>query len=432
MANEEAERYFIVIGQKEIGPYPLPQILRLRAEGKLESAVRLRPEQGGPPILLRALLSGLRKDKTARAPWVVAALLLANLLVYLALGMSGAGWVTADPARLIENGSNFAPYTLDGEPWRLFTAMFLHGGLLHLLVNLYTLYDLGRLAEKLFGRLGFLALYLLAGLAGGIASVWWNPWVNSVGASGAIFGVMGGLLVYLLDQRNGVPASVMKPHAISILAMTGYTVAYGLTHDHIDNAAHIGGFLAGMVCGLCLGHPLRARQTRPAVLRRLAAPVTIGLVSLALYLQTPNHGPEFRAEQVFQSSLKRYQQEEKRLVQAANQFLPRIEPSLRKGEAVPELAAKVDAIASDWHALAEELGRLTLAPASPNRTLQHELVDNARLRAEFLNLLANAARYPETANAIAPRVQTVNEAQKANLKRIRELAGSAHPAANRP
>ena len=93
----------------------------------------------------------------------------ANVLVFIAFGLSGNGWMNADSEALVRWGSNFGPQTYAGEPWRLASSMFLHGGAVHLLVNMITLVDLGRDCERFFGRTRFPVLYLLSGLAGSLA-----------------------------------------------------------------------------------------------------------------------------------------------------------------------------------------------------------------------------------------------------------------------
>lgn len=440
MATAEPQRYFVVIGAKEIGPFPLELVVKLRSQGKLEGPVRMRPEGGDDLIFLRELLAERRlhhaSDQSDPAGiawhlssrfhgcvWVVPSLIGLSVLVYLAMGWQGAGWLNANYEHLIVAGANYAPYTMDGEAWRLIAYIFLHGGLIHLLVNMYALFDLGRLAERLFGAWRLLALYLIAGIAGGMTSAWWNPWVNSVGASGAIFGIMGALLAFLLDQRNGVPVSVMKVHAAGILLMIGFTLFYGVAHPEVDNAAHLGGFLAGVVCGVFFSRPGMSSDGHMAVqVRWAAAPVLVAAACLGLFLQTPNHGPTVRSENGFRLALSLFEREEKRLLLAANKILPELEPKLRLGQAVPEMAVQVDALASDWRKLAEELGRPALAPDSHFRGLQRELVENATLRAQFMGLLSSAARYPEMGEILAPRVREIGQAQKANLARLSRIA----------
>ena len=138
---------------------------------------------------------------------VTSVLLALNVVIFglmLAWGM--------DPMQpaidgLIQWGANYGPKTTQGEWWRMFTCMFLHIGVLHLLFNMLALWNVGSCMERLLGSTGFLVLYLLAGLLGSVASVAWNPFVVSAGASGAIFGLYGGLLAFLMRHR------AMQQHA---------------------------------------------------------------------------------------------------------------------------------------------------------------------------------------------------------------------------
>lgn len=184
----------------------------------------------------------------------------ANLLVFVAMALAGAGLLVPDPAVHVRWGSNFGPRTLDGEWWRLGTSMFLHYGALHLLLNMWVLHAYGTVAERLYGSAHFLTLYLCAGLTGSLTSVWWHPAVNSAGASGAIFGVFGGLLAFLVHRTNGVPPSIMVSHRNSMLLFLGYNLFFGFVHPGIDNAAHLGGLASGFLLGLVLARPLDARR----------------------------------------------------------------------------------------------------------------------------------------------------------------------------
>src|SRR6478609_5029586 len=138
------------------------------------------------------------KQRVMPAPWVrrgestitlTQVLFGANIAVFLAMALASGSVMGFPGDTSIHFGANFGPYTLSGDWWRLVTYMFLHGGAMHILFNMWCLWDLGRLCESLYGRWTFAAIYLIAGVSGGLASVGWNPIVNSVGASGAIFGL---------------------------------------------------------------------------------------------------------------------------------------------------------------------------------------------------------------------------------------------------
>lgn len=209
----------------------------------------------------------------------------ANLLVFVAMAFAGAGVLSPDPEVHVRWGSNFGPRTTGGEWWRLGTSMFVHFGGIHLLLNMWVLYAYGALAERLYGSAHFLVLYVLAGLTGSLASVGWNPAVNSAGASGAIFGVFGGLLAFVVQGKNRMPASIMVEHRNSMLLFLGYNLFFGFIHPGIDNAAHLGGLVGGFLLGLALARPVDAEYRAEHGSTRLVTVAIAGAALLVLAAQ---------------------------------------------------------------------------------------------------------------------------------------------------
>ena len=177
-------------------------------------------------------------------------------------------------------GANFAPLTTGGEWWRLLTCTFVHFGILHLAFNMWALWDSGQLTERLFGNAWFLAIYLFAGVAGSLASMLWNPQAISVGASGAVFGVFGALLAYLVRQRGAIPPEMMNRLRISTSMFVTYSLFYGFAAAGIDNAAHLGGLAAGFVMGLIAARPLETKARAAGNTRRLALALTVAAAAL--------------------------------------------------------------------------------------------------------------------------------------------------------
>lgn len=135
-----------------------------------------------------------------------------------------------------------------GEYWRLITAMFLHADLLHLIFNMIILYILGRDIERFFGKTKFLAIYFLAGITGSAASYIFTPNV-SVGASGAIFGLMGAnLFLYKIN-----PTVYKRIYGTDFLALIGFNLVLGFVRPNIDMAGHVGGLIAGFILAFALG-----------------------------------------------------------------------------------------------------------------------------------------------------------------------------------
>ncbi len=175
-----------------------------------------------------------------------------NLLVFIVGTILGLDIMNPDAGRLIEMGANFGPYTLSEEWWRLLTSMFLHGGLLHLLFNMMALVNIGAQLEAMVGRTQFLLAYILCGLAGSVTSLWWtSPEISvSVGASGAIFGLFGMMLILFVLERQ-LDWKSKRAILSNMAVVIGINLAFGM-RANIDNAAHIGGLVAGILYGAVL------------------------------------------------------------------------------------------------------------------------------------------------------------------------------------
>ena len=150
---------------------------------------------------------------------------------------------------LIRFGANFGPGILQGETWRLFTSMFLHADLRHLLFNAYALFIFGFEMERIYGPDRYLVIYILSGLFGSLASfAWRGAEVLSVGASGAIFGIIGMNLAFFLIHRQTF-GEFGRSRVMSTLIIIGINLFLGFTVARIDNMAHLGGLIAGFALG---------------------------------------------------------------------------------------------------------------------------------------------------------------------------------------
>jgi len=172
-----------------------------------------------------------------------------NLLVFILMIFSGVNFISPNGRELLEWGANRRFETTNGEWWRLLTSMFLHGGIVHLILNITGLVIAAIFVEPLLGRKKYFILYILSGLCGSLASIWWYSNTISVGASGAIFGLYGAILGLTLTK------AFPKGQGGGILFFIGIYVVinllWGLTGG-IDNAAHIGGLLSGAILGVLL------------------------------------------------------------------------------------------------------------------------------------------------------------------------------------
>ena len=204
-------------------------------------------------------------------------LIVANVGWFLFMWRHGVDPRDPDPAGLVRYGAIERTLVRHGEWWRLASAMFVHVGFVHILVNMISLTQVGPLVERLFGRGPYLALYLLTGLCASVASVAAHKGGVSAGASGAIFGIVGGLVAFLVR----VGRHVFEPGAVgrllrNLVFVIGINLAIGFTVPMIDNAAHLG----GLVAGLAIGAALAGSATPDSLSNRYRRAWVVSLVAL--------------------------------------------------------------------------------------------------------------------------------------------------------
>jgi rhomboid protease GluP len=210
--------------------------------------------------------------------WISIALVLANVAVFVAMAIAARSWSPEpDPTRFIQWGSNYGPVTMGGQWWRLVSALFLHADWPHLLLNMWVLWNVGRLTERLYGSATFGFLYFASGVCGELARIVWEPAIQSIGASGAIFGIMGALLAMLFHPGSRIPRSVAFAYWPSMLAFTLFNLVSGFVNPLVDNAAHLGGLLSGFAFGWTCVRPVDASLRVAFAWRQ-----TIGTVVLAI------------------------------------------------------------------------------------------------------------------------------------------------------
>ena len=176
-------------------------------------------------------------------------LLHLNVLIFLLLFFFGFGFMHVKGGDLLRFGANFKPLVSEGEIWRLFTSVFLHGGFLHLFMNMVALFFAGLFLEPLLGKWRLLLLYVVTGIVASIASFMWYDATISVGASGAIFGLYGYFIAAIIYKS--FPYKIHTAFLYSLLAYIGINLVMGLIGSGgIDNAAHIGGLLSGFCYGV--------------------------------------------------------------------------------------------------------------------------------------------------------------------------------------
>jgi membrane associated rhomboid family serine protease len=172
-----------------------------------------------------------------------------NVAVFLGMALSGSTIMDFPVRELVAWGANVGALTFSGEWWRLLTNIFVHGGLIHIAFNMWCLWNLGQLCESLYGRWTYAAVYLICGLGASLASAAWHPYTPSVGASGAIFGLAGALITALKLGEFSVPRPALSGTLRSLGAFVVYNLIFGFALPGIDNTAHIGGLITGLIVG---------------------------------------------------------------------------------------------------------------------------------------------------------------------------------------
>lgn len=178
---------------------------------------------------------------------VISILIATNIIVYL------LGWISPLGSTILNLGASVNYLIADGEYWRLITSMFIHGGFLHLLFNMFSLYVFGPELERIAGKLRFFTIYFISGFMGNVISYLIQPPnYASVGASGAIFGIFGAFAALVYYTRKTMPQlkQIIMPIIIISIIMT-------FLQSNVNSTAHISGLVTGLIIGLFNFHPKR-------------------------------------------------------------------------------------------------------------------------------------------------------------------------------
>jgi membrane associated rhomboid family serine protease len=209
---------------------------------------------------------------------ITAGLIGLNVTVFLIMVLRGVSPFAPSAQQMIAFGADFGPLTLNGQWWRLVTSMFVHFGIVHIGLNMWCLWNLGRAAEHLMGRASYLLAYFVSGIFSSIASVYWHPMGASAGASGAIFGMAGVLVSYVYLKKTPSHITINSKMLGSLGTFIAYNLAFGALPG-ISNAAHIGGLLMGLAVGAVLpaaGASEAARRTRLSLVAIFSAIALVG------------------------------------------------------------------------------------------------------------------------------------------------------------
>jgi rhomboid protease GluP len=399
--NGRIVQFDLVNGPGELEPI----VLRARDKSAAAAIVSFMPDRMTPRYATenQQRLHFLEQI-TTRTPhvWVTWTLIVMTSLVYIAMAVRGTGLVTIDPASAVVYGSNFGPYTLKGQWWRLMTSVFIHFGLGHIVLNMVVLAQVGRTVERLFGNARFLALYLFAGLTGSLMSLLWHPGTNSAGASGAIFGVLGALLAYVIRYSESIPRSIYLKNLHIAAAFILYNLIYGFTHHGIDNGAHVGGLLGGFILACVLAPPvedpaspgapgaLRERSAMPIVSSSVLGVLVLGALLWALH--TLSVRPDRQQEMHFAQVL--YDVNPLTQHAAADLKALGLEPAMPEARAQYGQRIRTQ-ILPEWNQLYSAVDNAQVPSGSADAVLKDRLLRYYSDLSQALQVTANMDEHPE-------------------------------------
>ena len=336
-------------------------------------------------------MQSLHEQLSLRLPkiWVTWVIVATNVLVFVAMLFHGAGFWHSSNGVQLAWGANFGPATQDGEWWRLGSAMFLHFGVVHLVLNTWSLWDVGQLVERMYGRWRFLCIYLISGLAGNLLSlvVQGNSAVSG-GASGAIFGVYGAALMFLWRERASIAQHEFRWLFWGGLGFATLTITLGFIIPGIDNAAHIGGFIAGVLISIVFAQTITARAM-PIQFKAASTAVLI-LTVVALIIKIPAPKYRWSDELLLRNQISAFSYED----QAINRsWLDIINESKHGSKTANELAGQIDStISAPYEQSFEQLSKLPQNQSLPSAIQLENIMRYAEQRKEASKALAEKLR----------------------------------------
>jgi rhomboid protease GluP len=334
-------------------------------------------------------LQDLLYRRTPHVP-VTVVLVAVNLLVFFAMLASGAGlWHSSNSVQLAW-GANFGPATQDGEWWRLGTAMFLHFGAIHLTLNIWALWDGGQLVERMYGHARFAGIYFFSGLTGNLLSLVAHKGLAiSGGASGAIFGMYGALLVFLWRERRNLHPHDFRWFFWGAAGFASASLVLGLLITGIDNAAHIGGFLTGILGGVIFARPINGAK-HVATRARVFAGGMLALSIVILIGRIPAPAYLWSQELLARKEIGQFLHDDAAISQAWQNIL---EEGKRGNISFEELAGRIDTAVSDpYEESFEHLSHIPPNPAMPSAAALATLRHYAERRRDASRALSEGLR----------------------------------------
>ncbi len=218
-----------------------------------------------------------------RPIWFTRVFLAANLAIFVVMEAVGS---TSDLDTIVAFGAKSNAAINQGQVWRLLTPVFIHIGYIHLAFNCYALWIVGQQVERLYGSARFVTFYAAMGIAGVLGSYLYNPGAVSAGASGAIFGLFGVLLMFGVRNRRRVPGWLARAIGRGVLPVIVLNLMIGLAIPVVDNGAHVAGLISGIILGGLFRFQAPGERTPSAF--RFAQLLTLLLIAASFLLVIAN------------------------------------------------------------------------------------------------------------------------------------------------
>ncbi len=311
--------------------------------------------------------------------WATYALVAINVFIWILLLTKGAGFISTPAEKLFMWGGNAASEVQKGEWWRLLSATFLHSGFMHVFMNMIGLYTAGVIVERIYGSRLFLMIYFGSGLLGSALSLHFSAQQSvSVGASGAVFGVTGALLVAVFQHRDKLPKAFSKQTINGIGFFIVYSLMQGFSKHGIDNAAHIGGLIGGCLVAFILPERFdMSHFQKTFVSRAIAALVILSTATISLAAIAPkatiDQKQVFASASILEHALKRFGEE--------MQILQREQNDIKAGKLSEREADERSRVvhAPVFRGVVNDLSSVVLPPDDPRKPFVKDMLHAAEL-----------------------------------------------------
>ncbi len=318
--------------------------------------------------------------------WITYSLIAANVLVWFAMLRSGADFMHTSLPQLFSWGANAASEVQAGAWWRLLTALFLHAGFYHILMNMIALYSLGITVERIYGSWSFLIIYFAAGLLGNALSLYFGARHGiSVGASGAIFGLAGALLIAVLQHREKLPTVFSKNIITNMMFFIIYSLIYGVSNKGIDNAAHVGGLVGGCLTAFILPERFDWAHFRRNFTRRVIMAIIVAFCAVVIVAMM---APRASVDQRKQLASTQFLNQGAEYFSQGMKVLQKQQQDIKAGtlseKEIDERNKKL--IAPLFHKAAMNLGQVILLPDNPKAGALRDILRMSQLLDELFNL----------------------------------------------